>query len=147
MAGYPKPRKWTPKNPGKYIGDPNEIWSRSSWELRTFKWLDDNPNVIQWQSEEFYIPYVSPVDNKVHRYFPDILAKIRGSDGRIKIYLIEIKPYSQSIEPKIQKRISKRYITEVCTYAINQAKWKAAKEFCVKKGYIFRVITEKDLFE
>jgi hypothetical protein len=59
--------------------------------------------------------------------------------------LIEIKPYNQSIEPKVKTRITKQYITEVCTYAINQAKWKAAREFCLDRQWEFKVLTEKDL--
>jgi hypothetical protein len=142
-----KPRKWVPKNILKYKGDPNNIWARSSWELRVFKYMDSNPNVIEWNSEELAIPYFSPVDNKWHRYFPDVLAKMKTADNRIKTYLIEIKPYNQSIEPKVKSRITKQYITEVCTWGVNQAKWKAAKEYALKNNMEFKVITEKDLFE
>ena len=70
---------------------------------------------------------------------------MQGVDGRTKTYLIEIKPEAQSIEPKVQKKITKKYITEVCTYAINQAKWKAAKEYCLDRNWEFKVLTEKDL--
>jgi hypothetical protein len=145
MARNYKQGIYTPKNPEKYRGDSTKIMYRSSWELRVFKWMDDNPSIIAWASEECIIPYKSPVDNKLHRYFPDIWARIQSSDGRIKTYLIEIKPYAQSIEPKIKKRITKQYINEVCTYAVNQAKWKAAKEYCLDKRWEFKVLTEKDL--
>lgn len=133
------------KNPGKYKGDFDNIVYRSSWELRVFKWLDDNVNVLEWASEEIVIPYVSPVDNKFHRYFPDIFARIKTADGRIRNYLIEIKPHCQATEPEIKKTITKRYITEVCTYAVNQAKWKAAKQYCLDRKWEFKVLTEKDL--
>ena len=133
------------KNPQKYKGDATNVVYRSSWELRVFKWMDDNPNVIEWASEECVIPYKSPVDNKMHRYFPDIWAKIYGIDGRTKTYLIEIKPEAQANEPAIKKKITKQYINEVCTYAINQAKWKAAREFCLDRRWEFKVLTEKDL--
>lgn len=136
---------YTPKNPNKYRGNASNIVYRSSWELRVFKWMDDNPNILEWSSEEYVIPYKSPVDGKFHRYFPDIWAKIFGADGRTKTYLIEIKPHSQSIEPKVKKRITKQYINEVCTYAINQAKWKAAREYCLDRKWEFKVLTEKDL--
>lgn len=133
------------KNPAKYRGNAENVVYRSSWELRVFKWLDDNPSVLEWSSEECVIPYRSPVDGKLHRYFPDILARVKGVDGRVKTYLIEIKPEYQANEPEIQKRITKKYITEVCTYAINQAKWKAAREFCLDRNWEFKVVTEKDL--
>ena len=136
---------YTTKNPTKYKGNVTNIVYRSSWELRVFKYLDDNPNVLEWSSEEYIIPYKSPVDGKFHRYFPDIWARMQGVDGRTKTYLIEIKPEAQSIEPKVQKKITKKYITEVCTYAINQAKWKAAKEYCLDRNWEFKVLTEKDL--
>ena len=136
---------YTTKNPTKYKGNVTNIVYRSSWELRVFKYLDDNPNVLEWSSEEYIIPYKSPVDGKFHRYFPDIWARMQGVDGRTKTYLIEIKPETQSIEPKVQKKITKKYITEVCTYAINQAKWKAAKEYCLDRNWEFKVLTEKDL--
>jgi predicted nucleotidyltransferase len=146
MSRYPKPRSWTPRNIDKYVGDHTKIVSRSSWELRTFKWLDDNPNVLEWSSEEIAIAYRSPVDKKLHRYFPDIYAKFKTSDNRTKTYLIEIKPEYQANEPKIKKNITKQYVNEVCTYVINQEKWRAATEYCLDRKWEFKVITEKDLF-
>lgn len=133
------------KNRSKYKGDADNVVYRSSWELRVFKWLDDDPSVIEWSSEEIVIPYVSPVDKKYHRYFPDIYARMRTSDGRTKSYLIEIKPFKQANEPEVKKKITKQYVTEVCTYAINQAKWKAAKQYCLDRKWEFKVLTEKDL--
>ncbi len=144
--GYPKPRKWIPKNPEKYKGDYTNIVARSSWEVKCFNYMDRNPEVIEWSSEEFIIPYKSPVDGKLHRYFPDIIAKMRSSDGRIKTYMIEIKPFYQTQEPQMKKRITKQYINEVCTYGVNTAKWKAAKIFCTQKGWEFLILTEKQLF-
>lgn len=145
MARNYKQGIYTPKNPNKYRGNSDNIVYRSSWELRVFKWMDDNPSVLEWASEECVIPYKSPVDLKLHRYFPDIWAKVLGVDGRTKTYLLEIKPEAQANEPKVKKRITKQYITEVCTYAINQAKWKAAREYCMDRKWEFKVLTEKDL--
>jgi hypothetical protein len=145
MARNYKQGIYVPKNPSKYRGNASNIVYRSSWELRVFKWMDDNPSVLEWASEECVIPYKSPVDLKLHRYFPDIWAKIKGIDGRTKTYLLEIKPEAQANEPKIKKRITKQYISEVCTYAINQAKWKAAREYCMDRKWEFKVLTEKDL--
>jgi len=145
MARNYKQGIYVPKNPSKYRGNASNIVYRSSWELRVFKWMDDNQSVLEWASEECVIPYKSPVDQKMHRYFPDIWAKVKGMDGRTKTYLIEIKPEAQANEPKIKKKITKQYITEVCTYAINSAKWKAAREYCIDRKWEFKVLTEKDL--
>lgn len=141
---YPKPKLWTPKNPKKYIGDPLNIWVRSSWELKAFKWMDENDNVLQWSSEELIIPYLSPVDNKWHNYYPDIMAKMKTKSG-IVVFVLEIKPFCQTIEPVIKKRISKSYINEVCTWGVNTAKWKAAEKFCKERGFKFKILTERDV--
>ncbi len=142
--GYPKPKQWFPKNPQKYRGDPNNIWVRSSWERRVLNHMDLNPNVIEYSSEEVVIPYLSPIDGKYHRYFVDVYAKIKTNDV-IKEYLIEIKPYDQTIEPKPQKRITKSYANEVYRWSINCSKWKAAKEYCRKRNIEFKLLTEKDI--
>jgi len=133
--------KYTPTNPKKYLGDPTGIIFRSLWERRVFVYLDNNPNIIGWSSEEIVIPYVSPADNRIHRYFPDVFVKTNN-----KTMVVEIKPHSQSIEPKKKTKITKSYINEVVTYGINQAKWKSAKEYCLDRGWEFVVITEKELF-
>ena len=137
--------KFSPKNPQKYIGDPNNIVYRSSWECKVMDWLDRNDDIISWASEELIVPYKSPVDNRFHRYFPDFLVKIRTKDGQLKTWMIEIKPKKQTREPQKPKRITKQYINEVTTWGVNQAKWKAATEYCLDKGWTFQIITEDDL--
>lgn len=137
--------KFIPKNPQKYKGDPNNIIYRSGWELRVMKWLDTNSNIIEWQSEEIAIPYISPVDNRYHRYFPDFLIKVRLPDNSIKTIMIEVKPSSQTKEPTPQKRKTKKYITEVITWGVNYSKWEAAKEYCADRGWNFQIITENEL--
>jgi len=132
-----------PQNPKKYKGDPNGIVYRSSWELRVMKYLDENPRVIWWASEELYIPYVSPVDNKVHRYFPDFITRVKQGDKETTLVL-EVKPFKQTQQPT-QKRKTKQFIQETITYAINQEKWKAADLFCKEHGWQFKLITEKEL--
>ena len=132
--------KFVPKNPMKYKGDSSNIIYRSLWELKLMRYLDSHTQIVKWASEEFCIPYRSPIDRRMHRYFPDFYVKI----GKKK-YLVEVKPYKQTKEPKTQKRHTKRYINEVVTYAVNQAKWKAATEFCVDNGWEFMLITEKEL--
>jgi hypothetical protein len=137
--------RFTPRNPQKYIGDYKNIIYRSSWECKMMDWLDRNPNIISWASEELIIPYISPVDGRWHRYFPDFLVKMRAKDGKLKTMLLEVKPKRQSQAPEPQKRITKRYINEVATWGVNQSKWKAANEYCLDRGWEFQVITEDHL--
>lgn len=137
--------KFSPKNTNKYLGDPTNIWYRSLWERRVMVHLDNNPNVIEWSNEEIVIPYLSPVDGKWHRYFPDFFARIRNKEGISESMIIEVKPKSQSVPPKVQNRVTKRYIREVVTYGINEAKWKAAEEYCKDRKWKFLVVTEEQL--
>ena len=92
--------KFQPKNPSKYMGDPTKIQYRSLWERKCMLMFDDNPNVIRWASEELAIPYVSPVDRKRHKYFPDFLIEMRNRVGQIETVLIEVKPYKQTQVPQ-----------------------------------------------
>jgi hypothetical protein len=137
--------RFTPSNPQKYIGDPKNIIYRSSWECKVMNWLDKNPDIISWASEELIIPYKSPVDGRWHRYFPDFLVKVRTKDGKLKTMMLEVKPKHQTKEPEKQKRITKKYINEVTTYGVNQAKWKAAEEYCLDRSWEFKIITEEHL--
>jgi len=137
--------KFRPKIPNKYKGDYNNIIYRSLWELKFMKYCDSNQNILEWGSEEFFIPYKSPIDNRYHRYFPDFYIKVRENSGQIKKYIIEIKPKKQCIEPKVQKRKTKGYVYEVYEYAKNQAKWKAATEYCKDRRLEFKVLTENEL--
>ena len=137
--------KYKPSFPKKYKGNPNNIICRSSWERRFCKWCDLNDSILEWGSEEFYIPYLSPIDNRVHKYFPDFIVKLRENSGRIKTYVIEVKPKKQTRPPKPGKKKTKSYIYEATEYAKNQAKWKAAVEFCKDHMIEFKIITEDEL--
>jgi hypothetical protein len=137
--------KYKPSFPKKYKGDYNNIICRSSWERKFCRYCDLNENIIEWGSEEFYIPYISPLDNRVHKYFPDFIIKVKESYGTIKTYVIEVKPKKQTTLPKRSKRQTKSYIYECKTYAVNQAKWKAAVEFCEDRRINFKIITEDEL--
>ena len=134
-----------PKNPDKYKGDPTKIIYRSRWELMVMQKLDAHPDVIQWSSEEVVIPYVSPIDNRYHRYFMDFYMKRKNKEGKIEEILIEVKPFAQTKPPMVQNKVSRRYITEVQTWGVNSAKWKAAQEYCKDRGWQFQIITEKEL--
>ena len=135
-----KQGKYIPRASRKYKGDPRNINYRSSWEYKFMLWCDQTPSVQEWGSEEIIIPYTSPVDGKRHRYYPDFYVKVNGQK-----YIVEVKPTKQTKEPKRQKKVTKRYVTEVVTWSVNQAKWKAAKEFCRDYGMEFMLITEKEL--
>jgi hypothetical protein len=108
------------------------------------KWLDENPSVIWWASEELIIKYRSPLDQKIHRYFPDFIVRLKQKNGTESTVVIEIKPQKQTVKP-VQKRKTKRYLQEAATYAVNQEKWRAADLFCKEHGWQFKVLTEKDI--
>jgi hypothetical protein len=137
--------KYQPSYPQKYKGDPTNIIYRSLWERKFMKYCDLNENILEWGSEEIYVWYKSPIDRKSHRYFPDFYIKVKESTGKIKKYIIEIKPKKQTTPPPKPKRQTQGYIREAYEYAKNQAKWEAAKEWCLDRGYEFRVFTEKEL--
>ena len=137
--------KFQPRNPQKYLGDPTNIVYRSRWELKFMGWLDDHPGVLQWGSEELIIPYRSPIDNRIHRYFPDFIIKKKTQDGKVDTVVVEIKPYAQTKPPSIQTKTTKRYITEVQTWGINSSKWEAAVNYCNDRGWKFEIITEHEL--
>ncbi len=137
--------KYQPSFPRKYKGDPTNIVFRSLWERKFMVYCDKNANVLEWASEEIAIPYVSPVDQKPHRYFPDFYMKVKETGGIIKRYVIEVKPLKQCSPPKKPKRQTKGYIREAFEYAKNQAKWKEAREWCADRQWEFKVVTEKEL--
>lgn len=137
--------KFRPQNPEKYKGNSNNIIYRSSWELKAMRYFDMNPSIISWASEELVIPYLSPIDGKQHRYFPDFIVEIQKKDGRREIYLLEVKPFKETQPPKNRGKNNSRLLAETVTYAKNQAKWKAADIFCQTKGWKFMLITEHEL--
>lgn len=138
--------KYSPKFPDKYNGNPVNIIYRSLWEKKFMSYCDLNENILEWESEEKFVPYRSPIDNRIHRYYPDFLIKVKTNEGVIKKYMIEIKPKKQTVPPPKPQRQTKRYISEVYEYAKNQSKWEAAKEWCADRGYEFKVLTEDNLF-
>lgn len=136
--------KYLPSNPKKYKGNYNNIIYRSLWERKFMVYCDLSAHVLEWSSEEIVIPYRSPLDGKVHRYYPDFYVKIKTLED-IKVYIVEVKPFKQTIEPKPPKKKTKQYLNEVFAYTKNQAKWKAAREWCADMRYEFKIITEIEL--
>lgn len=140
--------RYQPVNPQKYRGNPTNVVFRSLWERQVMVEFDMNPNVLEWGSEEVIVPYRSPIDGRLHRYFPDFVVKMRDRSGNVSVKMIEVKPAAQTLPPpphKTGKKPSRKYLTEVATYGINSAKWAAAKEYCKDRGWDFVIITEKEL--
>ena len=138
--------KYIPQNPQKYKGNPSQIIYRSLWERKFMVYCDRNDKVIEWGSEEVIVPYRSPWDGKIHRYFPDFYIKIKQSSGGVKKFIIEVKPEYQCKQPnKTPKKRTRKWYKEVQTYGINQAKWKSAIDWCANRGMEFKILTEKHL--
>lgn len=135
--------KYTPKHPTKYMGDAKNIIYRSMLERRVMVYLDTNPSILAWGSEELIIEYISPLDNAKHRYFPDFLVKLKNKQDQIKTVLVEVKPFSQTLPPQPRKRKSKWFTEECNTYLVNSAKWNAAKAFCSQHDWTFMILTER----
>jgi len=132
-------------NPAKYMGNPTRIVYRSWWEFKYMTELDHDPSVVGWQSEEFFILYISPVDRRSHRYFPDFLVKKKNSAGIIETFIIEIKPACQTVPPKRGLKRARTYQNEVYRYGVNERKFEAAQRYASKRGWKFKILTEKEL--
>jgi len=132
---------YRPTNPKKYAGDPNRIVYRSNWERKFMLYCDRNDDIIYWASEELSIPYVNPIDRKVHRYFPDFIIKTKNG----KRFMIEIKPSIQTKKPTPKIKKSKAFMRESLEYIKNMAKWLAADVYCNDNGMEFKIFTEKEL--
>ncbi len=137
--------RYTPINKDKYKGDITNIIWRSSWEFRFLRWCDTNPSVLEYSSEETIIPYRCGTDGKIHRYFCDFRIKVKASNGDIRTYLVEVKPYKETLPPKTQGKKTRRYLQESFTYIKNQSKWEAARQYCADRNWHFIIITEKEL--
>ena len=134
---------YKPYNHKKYLGNPSNIIYRSLWERKFMVYCDQSTHILEWASEEISIPYVSPIDRKRHKYYPDFYIKYKTRDGKIKKSLIEVKPKKQTQKPTNKK--TKSYISESKTWVVNQAKWAAAEEFCKDHLWEFKIMTEDDL--
>lgn len=152
-GGYTKTYKgkFTPKNYDKYKGKHTEIFYRSTWERVFMTYCDMNKNIIEWSSEEIVIPYISPKDRRKHLYFPDFWIKTRHRNGDIQKMVIEVKPQRKVEKPVISEerlnnqRTRKKEMDKYIEWMVNQAKWEAAEKHCTKCGWIFKIMTEKDL--
>jgi hypothetical protein len=141
--------KFIPEHPEKCLNN-NTINFRSSYEKRFLVYCDGNQNVIKYGYEVVQIPYFFEIDSKTHKYIVDFYVEIKNSENQIKKYLIEIKPEHQTMKPREPKKKSaksmKNYMYAAKEYIKNQNKWSAAKMYCEKNGFNFKLLNEKTLF-
>ena len=145
-SGYRQGR-YRLRNPHKYRGNPRRVYYRSSWELSFHQFLDNNPNVLEWASEEISISYRKPTTGRIHKYYPDYWVKYRTKNQEIIQEIIELKPLKQTRPPTKRGKKAKTLLYESTMYRINTAKWTAAQAFCKRKGIQFRILTERSLFK
>lgn len=135
--------RYRPKNKNKYKGNPANVIYRSLWERRFMVYCDTNPAILEWGSEELIIPYKSPLDSKIHRYFPDFYIKYKDKEGKLRKLIVEVKPKKYTVAPtKRPKRKTMKWQNEVREYLKNTAKWEAAKQWSGKRGMEFTILTE-----
>ena len=138
--------RYKPINPKKYKGDSSQVIYRSLWERKLKVYCDNTDAILEWGSEEVIIPYRSPWDGRIHRYFPDFYMKVRQSSGAIKKFIVEVKPKYQTKPPvKNPKRKTIKCYKDVQNLVINSAKWKSATEYCEDQNMEFKILTEDHL--
>jgi len=136
-------------NPKKYLGDPSLIWFRSGWEYKLYYYMDTEPRVLKWNVEGITIPYQMEEKGRwsTHSYHPDCYGEILGNDGVVRKVAIEIKPKNETEPPIMPKKITAKSLEtheyRLRTYLKNINKWKAAKEYCNKRGVEFFLLTEE----
>ena len=135
---------YRPKNVEKF-GESKCLY-RSSYEHQFLRWCDNHPKITNVQYEKVIIPYVCKTDGKMHRYYVDCRITMQESTG-LKKYLIEIKPFRQTIPPKPSKRKKKSTILEEnFNFLKNTSKWDCAKQYCKKMGWRWCILTEKGIY-
>lgn len=145
MRRTPHEGKFRPKNPQKYIGDIKNIWYRSGLELNAFIFLDNNPFVLKWASEEIKIPYMKPTADgiKPSTYWPDLYVEYLDKDQNVKKVVIEVKP--EKLLMKSKARNKKTSALENYTFMINMLKAEAATKWCEQRGLEYRFAVEKNI--
>lgn len=123
----------------------NSVEYKSRLELNSFRFCDANPNIVSWSVEYLHIPYLSPKDNKIHRYFPDLFIMFSNKEK----FIVEVKSSGETVPPVKPKKLTKKteysYRKAVQTWLVNSAKWKACGEWCKNNGFKFIFLTEKEL--
>ena len=135
---------YKPENPKKYLGNAGQIVYRSLWERKLMRYCDTNTKVLKWASEEIAIKYYNPVKKRAAKYYPDFYMEYIDSENKKKKVLIEVKPLKETKPPQYKRRTKNVLIAEAM-FSQNQAKWAAAREFCLDQGWEFKIMTEKEL--
>ena len=130
-------------NPGSckklYESQQNKpIIYRSSYEKSFILFLERNPKVVHWGSECIKIPY--EINGEKHSYYPDFVVTMKDNDIELT-YLIEVKPYNQTIRPQSANHNDYQWNT----YKTNIYKWKAALQFCEQHNMKFKILTENTI--
>lgn len=135
---------YNPENKEKYIGSTPIVY-RSGLELKFMRWCDRNSKVVNWGAESVIIPYKSPKDGRMHKYYVDNFVALKTDKGIIK-YLVEIKPSAFTKPPTNHgNKKASTLLYEKITWAVNTEKWKSAKKWAKFKGCEFTILTEKEI--
>lgn len=150
---------FTPNNKDKVVklNSKGGLYYRSGLEQKMMIYLDNNEKIINWGAEHLKIPYTKTewssdkqeylVTN--HTYYPDFYYELKRSDGTISKVVAEVKPYSETVEPKISSNPTAKQIKNaeysIKMYNKNLSKWTYMIEYCQRKGFEFIIITEKIL--
>lgn len=118
---------------------------KSSLELACLRYCDYNKHIVKFSLEPFAIQYLKPTDGKMHRYFVDFYIEFSTGDR----FLVEIKSSGETVAPNIPKKKTQKavfnYNNALQTFAVNAAKWDAAKKFAAQQKMKFIILTENEL--
>ena len=120
---------------------------RSRPEYMIMRWMDNNPNVVSWASEQDVVWYKKSMDGgRPHRYFLDFTCEYRNRDGSVSKLFIEYKPKKFLKMPVRTKRMSAKTYNYLCeTWVQNQEKWAAARKYAEDHDGRFMVICEDSI--
>ena len=155
------------QNVNKYIGDPNLVIYRSSWEYSFCRWCDYSPSIIRWGSEPMHIPYydrvskleeckkygLDPNDPKnwvIKNYHTDFWIEIDKGNEKSERIFIDIKPaikLKKPIPPNYNASLKeqKKFVIDSKEYLINEAKFAAMSAYAEKNNMKFFIFTEETL--
>ena len=150
---------YVPRNLNKVIklNSQGGLYYRSGLEQKMMVYLDSNENIIFWGAEHLRVPYVKTewfsesqeFKTTEHGYYPDFYYELKRSDGSVSRVVAEVKPHSETIEPKLQEKPTSKQLKNfeyaLKMYNKNLSKWKAMIEYCERKGFEFIIITEQHL--
>lgn len=159
QGGKYKQGLFIPKNKEKVIklNTQGGLFYRSGLEQKMMVYLDNNEDIIHWGAECIKVPYLKTEWNSnlqdyqttEHTYYPDFYFELKNKDGSISKTIAEVKPKSETVEPKINENLTAKQLKNL-EYALkmynkNLSKWKYMIEYCDRKGFQFIIITEEIL--